>query len=81
MRFMNRRLPRFSLASTIALEHLTALLARRILADDSRFTAPMDSRMKALWRWHALEESDTRRWRSTSSRASRRATRCARSRS
>ena len=54
----NRRLPRFSLASTAALEHLTALLARRILADGARFTAPMDPRMEALWRWHALEEAE-----------------------
>lgn len=58
MRLLNRRLPRFSLASTAALEHLTALLARRILEDESRFTAPMDARMGALWRWHALEEAE-----------------------
>ena len=58
MRFVNRRLPRFALASTAALEHLTALLARRILADQSRFTTAMDPRMGALWRWHALEEAE-----------------------
>lgn len=58
MRFTNRQAPRFSLASTAALEHLTALLARRILADDARFTRPMDPRMAALWRWHALEEAE-----------------------
>ncbi len=58
MRFINRRLPRFALASTASLEHLTALLARRILANGARFTTPMDPRMKALWRWHALEEAE-----------------------
>ncbi len=58
MRFENRHFPRWSLATTAALEHLTALLARRILERDSRFTSPMDPRMAALWRWHALEEAE-----------------------
>lgn len=58
MRLMNRRVPRFALAATAALEHLTALLARRILEHGARFTAPMDARMGALWRWHALEEAE-----------------------
>ncbi|MGH2901021.1 MAG: metal-dependent hydrolase, partial [Solirubrobacteraceae bacterium] len=58
MRLENRHLPRFSLASTAAVEHLTALLARRILADDARFTALMDPRMAALWRWHSVEEAE-----------------------
>ena len=58
MRFENRHFPRWSLATTAALEHLTALLARRILERDSRFTAAMDPRMAALWRWHALEEAE-----------------------
>jgi predicted metal-dependent hydrolase len=58
MRRSNRVAPRFSLASTAALEHLTALLARRILSDGSRFTRPMDPRMAELWRWHALEEAE-----------------------
>lgn len=58
MRFENRHFPRWSLAATAAVEHLTALLARRILENGSRFTAPMDPRMAALWRWHALEEAE-----------------------
>src|SRR5262249_29144719 len=58
MRTLNRRLPHFSLAATAALEHLTALLARRILENEARFTAPMDARMGPLWRWHALEEAE-----------------------
>jgi predicted metal-dependent hydrolase len=58
MRFGNRHWPVFSLASTAAVEHLTALLARRILARDSEFTAGMDPRMAALWKWHAVEEAE-----------------------
>jgi len=58
MRFGNRHWPVVSLASTAAVEHLTALLARRILAPGSRFTAAMDPRMAALWRWHAVEEAE-----------------------
>jgi len=52
------RLPRASLATTAALEHLTALLARRILEHDARFTSDMDPRMARLWQWHALEEAE-----------------------
>ncbi len=58
MRFANRHWPVFSLASTAAIEHLTALLARRILRDGSEFTAAMDPRMAALWRWHSVEEAE-----------------------
>ncbi len=58
MRFGNRHWPKFSLASTAAVEHLTALLARRILRKGSEFTALMDPRMAALWRWHAIEEAE-----------------------
>jgi predicted metal-dependent hydrolase len=58
MRFENRRWPRFSLASTASVEHLTALLARRILADGARFTEAMDPRMAALWSWHSVEEAE-----------------------
>jgi predicted metal-dependent hydrolase len=58
MRFANRHAPRLALASTAATEHLTALLARRILRDGSEFTARMEPRMAALWRWHAVEEAE-----------------------
>jgi predicted metal-dependent hydrolase len=58
MRFGNRHWPKFSLASTAAIEHLTALLARRILRDGSEFTAAMEPRMAALWRWHSVEEAE-----------------------
>lgn len=53
-----RRFPRLSLASTAALEHLTAILARRLLSDPERWTGRMDPRMAPLWQWHALEEAE-----------------------
>ncbi|MAE97380.1 MAG: metal-dependent hydrolase [Deltaproteobacteria bacterium] len=53
-----RRLPRFSLAGTAALEHLTALLARQLLSQPERWAEGMDPRMVPLWQWHALEEAE-----------------------
>jgi hypothetical protein len=58
LRFFNRRLPLASLASTAALEHLTAILARRLLGEPEKWTSPMDPRMAPLWQWHALEEAE-----------------------
>ncbi len=50
--------PLASLATTAALEHLTAILARRLLSEPERWCARMDPRMARLWLWHALEESE-----------------------
>lgn len=58
LRFSNRRLPHASLVGTAALEHLTAILARRLLGDPEKWTGPMDPRMAPLWQWHALEEAE-----------------------
>ena len=58
LRFFNRRLPHPSLVSTAALEHLTAILARRLLGNPEKWTGPMDPRMAPLWQWHALEEAE-----------------------
>lgn len=44
-----------SLASTMALEHFTAIFAHELLAD-SRHLAGAESEAQALWRWHAIEE-------------------------
>lgn len=52
----NRKTPRFSLAVTAALEHLTAILVRQMLLQPDRFLAEMDPAMARVWRWHALEE-------------------------
>ena len=56
--FVGRRHPRGALAATAALEHLTAILARRLLRDTDRWRAEMDPRMARLWQWHALEEAE-----------------------
>jgi predicted metal-dependent hydrolase len=49
--------PSGQLAATIALEHFTAILAEILLDDDSVLEgAP--PQMAALWRWHAIEETE-----------------------
>ncbi len=58
MPWFNRKLPKESLAATASLEHLTAMLARRLLSRPEITTDPMDERMQVLWRWHALEEAE-----------------------
>jgi predicted metal-dependent hydrolase len=58
LRWSQRRMPRLSLASTAGLEHLTALLARRLLSESDRWTGAMDPRIAPLWQWHALEEAE-----------------------
>lgn len=49
--------PSFRLSGTIALEHLTAIMANGLLQDD-RVTANAEPGYHALWRWHALEETE-----------------------
>jgi uncharacterized protein len=58
LQFLNRRLPHNSLVATAGLEHLTAIMARRLLGTGQHWSAAMDLRMARLWRWHALEESE-----------------------
>lgn len=58
MRFLNRRLPLYSLATTAALEHLTAILAHRILSDPEQWVKPMHPDIAPLWQWHAVEEAE-----------------------
>jgi len=57
LHFFERFAPRASLASTASLEHLTAILARRLLSE-ARWSDAMDPRMARLWQWHALEEAE-----------------------
>ncbi|WP_372864989.1 metal-dependent hydrolase [Spongiibacter sp.] len=45
------------LAITIALEHLTAILADSLLKEP-RSLAGSEPRFSAMWRWHALEETE-----------------------
>lgn len=49
--------PKGRLASTIALEHLTAIMAHQVLYEP-RVLAGCDPKMAALWRWHAVEETE-----------------------
>jgi hypothetical protein len=49
------RAPLEQLASTIALEHFTAILAHALL-DDPRHLAGSPAGIKKLWQWHAIEE-------------------------
>jgi uncharacterized protein len=49
--------PASRLAVTCALEHFTAMLAEGLLADP-RMRAEIDERVRPLWLWHALEESE-----------------------
>jgi uncharacterized protein len=49
------RAPIWRLATTIALEHFTAVFARQLLADP-RHMAFCDTETRALWQWHAVEE-------------------------
>ncbi len=58
MRFWNRHAPKFALATTAALEHLTAIMAHRALADPDYWAGPMHPDMAPLWQWHAMEEAE-----------------------
>jgi len=56
---LGRRLfsPRAQLAITIALEHFTAIMADALLSD-SRTLEGAPAKLTALWRWHAIEETE-----------------------
>jgi uncharacterized protein len=56
--FTQRYTPRAGqLAVTLALEHLTAIMADNLLSDP-RVLEGTDPRISALWRWHAIEETE-----------------------
>lgn len=52
---LNGRPAILDLASTMALEHFTAMMAHEFLAHPQHF-AGADPEAAALWRWHAIEE-------------------------
>jgi predicted metal-dependent hydrolase len=58
MRFMNKWMPKFALATTAALEHLTAIMANQALSDPTYWAGPMHENMAPLWQWHAMEEAE-----------------------
>jgi predicted metal-dependent hydrolase len=49
--------PARALGVTIALEHFTAIMADALLSDD-RGLEGADRRLAAVWRWHAIEETE-----------------------
>ncbi|MDY6920422.1 MAG: metal-dependent hydrolase [Pseudomonadota bacterium] len=56
--FLQRNAPRpLQLAVTVALEHLTAMLAD-IAMEDDRFIRNSEPHYEALWKWHAMEETE-----------------------
>lgn len=53
-----KKLPRpAQLATTVALEHLTAVLGDTLLRDDELLKGA-DPRFAAIWKWHAIEETE-----------------------
>jgi predicted metal-dependent hydrolase len=58
LELLKARLPASAqLSVTIAQEHFTAIVAELVLTDP-RMIAGADVRLSALWRWHALEETE-----------------------
>jgi predicted metal-dependent hydrolase len=58
LKFIQRTTPKsFQLSATIALEHLTAILADGLL-NLPEIMDGADEDYKALWNWHALEETE-----------------------
>ncbi len=56
--FLLEKLPKpLLLGVTVALEHLTAMLSDIVLEDD-RFIRDSDPHYTALWKWHAMEETE-----------------------
>jgi uncharacterized protein len=49
--------PLTNLAVTVAIEHFTAVLAERLLSEDSLINSASPA-MRELWRWHAAEEME-----------------------
>lgn len=46
------------LAATCALEHITALMADRLVTESDEFAEPICDEFREFWKWHALEESE-----------------------
>ena len=53
-----KKMPRsFQLAATVALEHLTAVLGDMLLSNPQLLEGA-DERYAAIWKWHAIEETE-----------------------
>lgn len=59
LKWLQRTSPKsWQLGATVALEHLTAIMGDAVLSNDKEFFTDADPRFAALWRWHALEETE-----------------------
>ncbi len=58
LRWFVRHLPRFSLALTTAIEHVTAIVAHQLLSRPELWLDRMSPDMRLLWHWHAVEEAE-----------------------
>ncbi len=57
-RWFVRTVPRYALALTTAIEHITAVLADELMRDESAYLAHMSEDMRFMWHWHAVEETE-----------------------
>lgn len=56
---VGKKFPRsFQLAVTTALEHLTAALGDMLLKNEELLLEGADERFAAIWKWHAIEETE-----------------------
>ena len=55
--FVRRAPPLWQLGVTCALEHFTAIMSHQLLSDDA-LMADVHPKVAALWRWHAIEETE-----------------------
>lgn len=59
LKWVQRSTPKsWQLGATVALEHLTAIMGDAVLRNDEAFFTDAEPRFTALWRWHALEETE-----------------------
>ena len=56
MRWTAKFLPRYALAVTTAVEHVTALAAVALLENEAKYLDPMHEDYRLMWHWHAVEE-------------------------
>ena len=56
MRWLAQKWPRYALALTLTIEHVTAIFADALLSDQARYLEPMHDDFRLLWQWHAVEE-------------------------
>ncbi len=56
MKWMVKLLPRYALAVTTVIEHITAVAAVTLLENEAKYLDPMHEDFRLMWHWHAVEE-------------------------